>query len=197
MYLNSGGLFANFWSRLATPVYLRIAVFDMPYCPNCGGRIKEVHHYCGSCGQALSEVAESETDPPMAVSRDGFLSLRSLSYINGLLSGERELDRDSVSYTQLSREVNATLADFARLAMVEELDLLQLWAAGSSTEALSTPVEDMNSNQVRDWLAAIGLGRTLRMYDESLHTEFEDEFNERLQKLVEIAREELDDMGDE
>ncbi|WP_241430882.1 zinc ribbon domain-containing protein [Natronolimnohabitans innermongolicus] len=169
----------------------------MPYCSNCGSRVKDIHHYCGSCGQALSKVAESETDPPMAVSRDGFLSLRSLSYINGLLSGERELDRDSVSYMQLSREVNAALEDFARLAMVEELDLLQLWAAGLSSEALSTPVEDMNSNQVRDWLAAIGLGRTLRMYDESLHTEFEDEFNERLQKLVEIAGEELDDIGDE
>jgi hypothetical protein len=50
----------------------------------------------------------------------------------------------------------------------------------------------MNSNQFRDWLAAIGLSRTLRMYNESLHTEFEDEFDERLQKLLEIAEEELD-----
>ncbi len=71
----------------------------MPYCPNCGNRVKAVHHYCGSCGQALSEIAESESDPPMAVDRDGFLSLRSLSYVNELLNGERELDRDSVSYT--------------------------------------------------------------------------------------------------
>jgi len=30
------------------------------------------------------------------------------------------------------------------------------------------------------------------MYDESLHTEFEDEFNERLQKLLEIAGDEID-----
>lgn len=52
----------------------------MPYCPNCGSQIKAVHHYCGSCGQVLSEIAESESDPPMAVDRDGFLSLRSLSY---------------------------------------------------------------------------------------------------------------------
>ncbi|WP_240756952.1 hypothetical protein [Natronorubrum bangense] len=50
----------------------------------------------------------------------------------------------------------------------------------------------MSSNQFRDWLAAIGLSRTLRMYDESLHTGFEDDFNERLQKLLEIAGEELD-----
>ncbi len=165
----------------------------MPYCPNCGSRVKAVHHYCGSCGQALSEIAESESDPPMAVDRDGFLSLRSISYVNELLNGEREFDRDSVSYTQLSREVSAAFADFARLAMVNDLDLLILWAAGSNTDALSMSVDDMNSNQFRDWLAAIGLGRTLRMYDDALHTEFEDEFNDRLQKLIEFANEELDD----
>jgi hypothetical protein len=165
----------------------------MPYCPNCGSSVKAVHHYCGSCGQALSEIAESESDPLMAVDRDGFLPLRSLSCVNELLNGERELDRDSVSYTQLSREVSAAFADFARLAMVKDLDLLQLWAAGSNTDALSMSVDEMNSNQFRDWLAAIGLGRTLRMYDDALHTEFEDEFNDRLQKLIEFANEELDD----
>lgn len=164
----------------------------MPYCPNCGDQVKDIHHYCGSCGQALSDIAESENEPPMAVDREGFLSLRSLSYVNNLLNGEQDLDRDSVSYTQLSREVSAAFADFARLAMIKDLDLLQLWAAGSSSEGLNTPVEDMSSNQFRDWLAAIGLSRTLRMYDESLHTEFEDDFNERLQKLLEIAGEELD-----
>ncbi len=165
----------------------------MPYCPNCGSLVKAVHHYCGSCGQALSEIAESESDPPMAVNRDGFLSLRSLSYVNELLGGEQELDRDSVPYTQLSREVSAALADFARLAMVNDLDLLQLWAAGSNTDALSKPVDDMDNNQFKEWLAAIGLGRTLRMYDDALHTEFEDEFNDRLQKLIEFANEELDE----
>jgi hypothetical protein len=165
----------------------------MPYCPNCGSQVKAVHHYCGSCGQALSEIAESESDPPMAVDRDGFLSLRSLSYVNELLGGEQELDRDSVSYTQLSREVSAAFADFARLAMVNDLDLLQLWATGSNTNALSKSVDDMNNNQFQEWLAAIGLGRTLRMYDDALHTEFEDEFDDRLQKLIEVANEELDD----
>ncbi|MFC6784818.1 hypothetical protein ACFQFH_03315 [Halobaculum halobium] len=129
----------------------------------------------------------------MAVERDGFLSLRSLSYVNELLGGEQELDRDSVSYTQLSQEVSAAFADFARLAMVNDLDLLQLWATGSNTAALSKSVDDMNNNQFQEWLAAIGLGRTLRMYDDALHTEFEDEFNDRLQKLIEVANEELDD----
>ena len=167
----------------------------MPYCPNCGSRVKTVHHYCGSCGQALSKIADSESNPPMAVDRDGFLSLRSLSYVNELLGGEQELDRDSVSYTQLSRDLSAAFADFARLAMINDLDLLQLWATGSNTDALSKSVDDMNNNQFQEWLAAIGLGRTLRMYDDALHTEFEDEFNDRLQKLIEFANEELDDEG--
>ncbi|ELY49081.1 hypothetical protein C494_08782 [Natronorubrum bangense JCM 10635] len=77
--------------------------------------------------------------------------------------------------------------------MVNDLDLLHLWAAGSNTDSLSISVDDMNSDQFRDWLAAIGLGRTLRMYDDALHTEFEDEFNDRLQKLIEFVNEELDE----
>lgn len=165
----------------------------MPYCPNCGSQVKGVHHYCGSCGQALSKIADSESNPPMAVDRDGFMSLRSLSYVNELLGGEQELDRDSVSYTQLSQEVSAAFADFARLAIVNDLDLLQLWATDSNTNALSKSVDDMNNNQFQEWLAAIGLGRTLRMYDDALHTEFEDEFDDRLQKLIEVANEEFDD----
>ena len=83
----------------------------------------------------------------MAVDRDGFLSLRSLSYVNELLSGEQELDRDSVSYSQLSQEVNAALADFARLAVIEDLDLLLLWAAGSNTDVLNKSIDDLNINQ--------------------------------------------------
>lgn len=85
----------------------------MPYCPNCGSQVKVVHHYCGSCGQALSDIAESKADPPMAIDREGFLSMRSLSYVNDLLKGEQELDHNSVSYTQLSRDVSAAFADFA------------------------------------------------------------------------------------
>lgn len=164
----------------------------MPYCSNCGSRVKAVHYYCGSCGQALSKIAESESNSPMVVDRDGFLSLRSLKYASELSGGERELDHDPVSYKELSREVNAALADFARLAMVTDLDLLHLWAAGSNTDALSMSVEDMNSNQLRDRLAAIGLGRTLYMYDDALHTEFENEFNDRLQQLIDFANEELE-----
>lgn len=77
--------------------------------------------------------------------------------------------------------------------MVDDRDLLHLWASGSNTNALSMSVDEMNSNQFREWLAAMGMGRTLRMYDDALQTEFEDQFNDRLQKLIEFVNEEIDD----
>jgi len=163
----------------------------MPHCPNCGDRVKDVHYYCGSCGQALSDIAESENDPPMAADREGFLSLRSLVRQRPTERRARAGQRLSIVYPIVARS-ECCLRRLRPSGDGEGADLLQLWAAGSSSATLDMPVEDMNSNQFRDWLAAIGLSRTLRMYDESLHTEFEDEFNERLQKLLEIAGDEID-----
>jgi integrase len=91
----------------------------------------------------------------MAIDREGFLSVRSLSYVSELLEGERELNHDSVSYTQLSRDVSAAFADFARLAMVNDLDLLHLWAAGSNTDALSMSVDDWYAHLVRRKRASV------------------------------------------
>ena len=58
---------------------------------------------------------------------------------------------------------------------------------------MDTPIEDMNSQQFQDWLASMGLIRTLQLYDDALGTDFRSEFNEKLQELIEIAREEIDD----
>lgn len=69
----------------------------MPYCPNCGSQIKAVHHYCESRGQVLSEIAASESITPIAVDKDEFLSLYSPSYVNELLKGVRERNRNLVS----------------------------------------------------------------------------------------------------
>lgn len=162
----------------------------MAYCPNCGTQVQEEHHYCGSCGQALSSVAESEDESPMVVDRDGFLSLRSLSYINDLVDGEQEIDRDSVSYKQLAREVDFAFADFARLAFVDDLNLLLLWATGTESTNLKTPVEDLNTNEFQDRLAAVGLMRMLRLYDNAFGTDFEQQFKENLQDLLDFAAEE-------
>ena len=129
----------------------------------------------------------------MAIDREGFLSPRALSYISALLSGEQTIDRESVSHKQLQRDVNAAFSDFARLAMVEDLNLLLLWASGSGSTSMDTPIEDMNSQQFQDWLASMGLIRTLQLYDDAFGTDFRAEFNEKWQEIIEIAREEIDD----
>jgi hypothetical protein len=77
--------------------------------------------------------------------------------------------------------------------MVEDLNLLLLWASGSGSTSMDTPIEDMNSQQFQDWLASMGLIRTLQLYDDAFGTDFRSEFNEKLQELIEIAREEIDD----
>jgi hypothetical protein len=165
----------------------------MPYCPNCGSRVEDVHHYCGSCGNALSSTAEVEDDPPMAVDREGFLSMRSVSYITDLLNGEREVDRESVLHKQLQRDVAAGLADFSRLAVVDELNLVLLWAGGTDSGALEPPIEEITNQQLRQRLAALGLSRTLRMYDNALGTNFEDQLNEAIEGLVDEFEDTVDD----
>lgn len=165
----------------------------MPYCPNCGHQVDAVHHYCGSCGQALSETAASEGEAPLAMERDGFLSPRSVAYVTELRAGERELDRESTAYRQLAREVTGAFADFARLAMVTDFDLLVLWANGPNTGALGQPIADMNSSQLERVLSALGLARTLELYDDALGTEFTDEFLDRLQALNDAMAEQLDE----
>jgi len=77
--------------------------------------------------------------------------------------------------------------------MVEDLNLLLLWASRSKSTSGDIPVEDMNSQQFQGWLSSIGLIRTLQLYDDALGTDFRDEFNEKLQELLDIARAEIDD----
>lgn len=163
----------------------------MAYCPNCGSQVKDSHHYCGTCGKGLSESSKLEDESPLEVNRDGFLSRRSIKYVNELLNGERKLDYESVAFKQLSRDVNAGFADFARLSMVEDLNLLLLWMSGVNTESLTKSVEDMNTSQYQDRLGALGLIRTLRMYDDALQTEFEATFEDRLQDLIEFGNGEV------
>lgn len=77
--------------------------------------------------------------------------------------------------------------------MVDDLNLLLLWASGSGSTSMDPPIEDMNIQQYQDWLASMGLIRTLQLYDDAFGTDFRSEFNEKLQELIEIAREEIDD----
>lgn len=154
----------------------------MEYCPNCGGDVNPKHHYCGGCGHALSTTAETGGEIPGIRSRRGFLSTASLTYIHELAQNETAVDYDSVEYRQLQEDVRDAFADFAILAMVDDFNLLHLWAAGQ-TPASDTPVTELEADERENELAALGLGRILHMYDDALGTSFEDELYTLFDKL--------------
>lgn len=165
----------------------------MPYCPNCGGQIKAEHYYYGQCGYPLAEV-EDEADqiPPSgtAASHQGFLSGRSMEYLTDVLNGEQELDPETVGYSNLSRDVGAGLADFAKVALLKDINLLALVLDNSSdADVLSEDVEQLNRWQVQERMMWMGLLRVPKLYDRSFGTEWDEESSERMEELSEKAEE--------
>jgi len=163
----------------------------MPYCPNCGDQVKQEHHYCGQCGYPLAEVGD-ETDqiPPSgtATSRQGFLSGRSIQYLTDVLNGEQELDSESVGYSNLSRDVGAGLADFAKIALVADINLLALVLDNSSdSNVLGEDIQQLNRQQMRERMMWMGLLRVPRLYDRAFGTDWDEEFSNRLEELSEKA----------
>lgn len=166
----------------------------MPYCPNCGDSVKAPHFYCGQCGFPLSDDHQDETEtyPPVgtAATRDGFLSGRSLQYLSELLSGERDLDPDHPGYAHLSRDVAAGLADFATIAAVAEVNLLQFVAdRNSNADILGTDIAALTQAEVHERMMWLGLFRIPRLYDRTFGTEWEAQLHDRLNKMVEQAEE--------
>jgi len=161
----------------------------MSYCPNCGQQVKEEHYYCGQCGYTLAEIGD-ETDqiPPtgLATSRQGFLSGRSREYLTDILNEERELDSETVAYSNLSSDVGAGLADFATVALVKEINLLALVLDNTSdSDVLSKDVQKLNLSEMEERMMWMGLLLMPRLYDDSFGTEWVKEFSEDLKELFE------------
>lgn len=128
----------------------------------------------------------------MAAPTDGCLSPRSRTYVTELQTGERVLDRYSTSYRQLADEVSGAFADFTRLSMVTDIDLLLLWVAGINVDVFDQSIADMNTPELRDGMAAFGLSRTLGLYDDAFGTSFEDELSTRLSAMADFVDEAMD-----
>ncbi|WP_128081388.1 zinc ribbon domain-containing protein [Haloferax sp. ATB1] len=172
----------------------------MPRCPNCGNRVKEEHSYCGQCGYPLAAVDDdADKIPPAgtAASRQGFLSGRSLQYLVDVRNGEQVLDPETVGYSNLSRDVGAGLADFAKVALISDVNLLALVLDNSSdADVLSEDVDQLNRWQAQERMMWMGLLQVPKLYDRAFGTEWDDEFSERLEELsgkaVEFFEEERD-----
>lgn len=165
--------------------------YRMPYCPNCGDQVKDEHHYCGQCGYPLAEVDDDADEIPpagTAASRQGFLSGRSLQYLVDVRKGEQELDPETVGYSNLSRDVGAGLADFAKVSLVADINLLALVLDNSSdADVLREDVEQLNRWQIQERMMWMGLLRVPKLYDRAFGTEWDDEFSKRLEELSEKA----------
>ena len=162
----------------------------MPYCPNCGEEVGETHRYCTSCGQPVAdELTEDDNITPsgIATGREGFLSGCSVEYLGELINGEAELDRESVQYRHLARDVGNGLADFLQVGAVDDLNLLMLVAKNvRDKEVLMKEPGDLSSHRWRQRATFEGFLKLPDIYDRNLGTEWGDEMSD---KLVELAEE--------
>jgi len=160
----------------------------MPYCPNCGEGVGETHRYCTSCGQPVAdELTEDDDITPsgIATGRGGFLSGRSVEYLGELMDGEAELDRESVHYRHLARDVGNGLSDFLQLSTVDDLNLLVLVASSvRDHEVLTKKLDDLNRQERRQRAAFEGFFKLPEIYDRSLGTEWREEMSDTIAKLT-------------
>lgn len=155
----------------------------MPYCTNCENEVGKTHYYCGQCGDPLTEETDRDgVAPGSTAQRTGFLSGRTIEYLNDVL--EEGIDEDHPGHTHLERDIAAALVDFGMVGAIDELNLLEVLASGSQDDFL----DDTESE-----LMYLGFLRLVRLYDQSIGTDWEDELSDRLTTAVEKAKEELDE----
>jgi len=159
--------------------------------------VGETHRYCTSCGQPVAdELTEDDDITPsgIATGREGFLSGRSIEYLGELMNGEAELDRESVQYRHLARDVGNGLADFLRVGAADDLNLLILMATNvRDEEVLTRDPDDLNRLQWNQRAAFEGFFKLPEIYDRSLGTDWRDEMSDAISELSE----EIEDLKEE
>lgn len=170
----------------------------MPYCPNCGDAVKDTYRYCGQCGQPLEDDIEHDNDgmPPSGrpPDRPGFLSDRSIEYINQLHKGEKEWDSELSGYAHLQRDVGGAFADLNLLTTVDELNVLLLVADFTGDDdVLEKGWDQLNTYQRRQRSAWHGVFNAPQLYDDALGMEWKDELMDRVTEFVDAVNAESSD----
>jgi len=114
--------------------------------------------------------------------RPGFLSGRTIEYLSEAF--EDGIDEDHPGHAQLERDLAAALADFGIVGAIEDLNLLEILASGSKDDFF---------DETESELMLLGFFRLVRLYDQSIGTDWEDEMSNRLTAAVEKAKDELED----
>lgn len=109
-----------------------------------------------------------------------------MQFINEVTEGKREPDEGEPGYSIFCQDVAAGFADFARVAIVDEIHLLLLLHEGTRHRRVhSKNPDELSLDEYRDRLAWDGLFRIPTLYDRSFGTEWEDELWDRLIEVME------------
>ena len=157
----------------------------MPYCTSCGNETEEDHRYCGSCGESLKND-NPPTQPPPTDPWDGFLTVRSIKYIEEIYKGENELNTEDSGYYHLSQDVAAALAELGMVAKLDGVNLLEMmWERSSGSEIMRDDTDDLTDQETYERLMWLGFFRIPELYDNTIGTDWGDQLDEKLQSIIE------------
>ena len=153
----------------------------MPYCTDCGNEVRDTHSYCRGCGRRLTESENSVSASTARAPEPGFLTHESMEYLREAL--ETGTDKEHPGHASLMRDIAAAFQDFAVFGKLDDLNLLEILASGAQSETY---------NETETELMLLGFFRTIRLYDESFGTDWEDELLDQLTRAIDQAKADLE-----
>ena len=154
----------------------------MPYCTDCGNEVRDTHSYCRGCGTELTESQNPGTASTDQAPVPGFLTHESMEYLKEAI--EAGTDEEHPGHASLMRDVAAAFQDFAVIGKLDDLNLLEILASVAQSETY---------NETETELMLLGFFRTVRLYDESFGTDWEDELLDQLTRAIDQAKADLED----
>jgi len=97
---------------------------------------------------------------------------------------ETGTDKEHPGHASLMRDIAAAFQDFAVIGKLDDLNLLEVLASGAQSETY---------NETETELMLLGFFRTIRLYDKSFRTDWEDELLDQLTRAIDQAKADLEE----
>jgi hypothetical protein len=96
---------------------------------------------------------------------------------------ETGTDEEHPGHVSLMHDIAAAFQDFAVIGKLDDLNLLEVLASGA---------EGKRFNETETELMLLGFFRTIRLYDDSFGTDWEDELLKQLTRVIDQAKADLE-----
>jgi hypothetical protein len=96
---------------------------------------------------------------------------------------ETGTDEEYPGHESIMRDIAAAFQDFAIIGKLDDLNLLEVLAAGAESERF---------NEKETELMLLGFFRTIRLYDESFGMDWEDELLDQLTRAIDQDKADLE-----